>query len=186
MLLNVITVWDLRSFKKPLHMRSDMTTLYPNTNAVFSPDDKYIVTGAGAREKGGHGRLMFLSKSTLEPVKELLVDSTPASCIQIGLFHYFQERGPIDLVISGPNYGRNTTAVFALSSGTLGGALEAAVCGKRAIAVSYAFFDRKDKYLDNDSVFAVKDSLVVKFEPRKGDEKADLELKYDILLAPTE
>ena len=72
----------------------------------------------------------------------VLVDSTPASCIQIGLFHYFKERGPIDLVISGPNYGRNTTAVFALSSGTLGGALEAAVCGMRAIAVSYAFFDR--------------------------------------------
>lgn len=58
------------------------------------------------------------------------------------MFHYFEERGPIDLVVSGPNYGRNTTAVFALSSGTLGGALEAAVCGKRSIALSYAFFDR--------------------------------------------
>jgi catechol 1,2-dioxygenase len=34
-------------------------------------------------------------------------------------------------------------------------------------------------------VFAVKDSLVVKFEERKGDEKAALELKYDILLART-
>jgi len=72
----------------------------------------------------------------------ILVNSTPASCVQIGLFHYFKERGPIDLVISGPNYGRNTTAVFALSSGTIGGALEAAVCGVRAIALSYAFFDR--------------------------------------------
>ena len=72
----------------------------------------------------------------------ILVDSTPASCVQIGLYHYFQERGPVDLVVSGPNYGRNTTAVFALSSGTLGGALEAAVCGKRSIALSYAFFDR--------------------------------------------
>ncbi|KAF2422758.1 acid phosphatase-like protein [Tothia fuscella] len=72
----------------------------------------------------------------------VLVDSTPASCIQIGLHHYFKERPPVDLVISGPNYGRNSTAVFALSSGTLGGALEAAVCGKRAIALSYAFFDR--------------------------------------------
>lgn len=72
----------------------------------------------------------------------ILVNSTPASCIQIGLYHYFKERGPIGLVISGPNYGRNTTAVFALSSGTLGGALEAAVCGVRSIALSYAFFDR--------------------------------------------
>lgn len=44
--------------------------------------------------------------------------------------------------MSGPNYGRNTTAVFALSSGTLGGALEAAVCKKRAVALSYAFFSR--------------------------------------------
>jgi tubulin--tyrosine ligase len=72
----------------------------------------------------------------------ILVDGTPASCVQIGLYHYFQDRGPIDLVVSGPNYGRNSTAVFSLSSGTLGGALEAAVCKKRAIALSYAFFHR--------------------------------------------
>ncbi|OLN85145.1 putative tubulin-tyrosine ligase PBY1-like protein 2 [Colletotrichum chlorophyti] len=72
----------------------------------------------------------------------ILVDGTPASCVQIGLHHFFQERGPIDLVVSGPNYGRNTTAVFALSSGTLGGALEAAVCKRKAIALSYAFFSR--------------------------------------------
>lgn len=72
----------------------------------------------------------------------VLVDGTPASCVQIGLYHYFHDRGPIDLVISGPNYGRNSTAVFSLSSGTLGGALEAAVCRRRAIALSYAFFSR--------------------------------------------
>lgn len=70
------------------------------------------------------------------------MDSTPASCVQIGLFHYFKERGPVDLVVSGPNYGRNTTSVFALSSGTLGGALEAAGVGKRAIALSFAFQSR--------------------------------------------
>ncbi|KAK5711471.1 hypothetical protein LTR17_018407 [Elasticomyces elasticus] len=73
----------------------------------------------------------------------ILVNSTPASCAQLGLSKYFfQTRPAIDLVISGPNYGRNTTAVFALSSGTLGAALEAAVCGARAIALSFAFFDR--------------------------------------------
>jgi 5'/3'-nucleotidase SurE len=62
--------------------------------------------------------------------------------VQIGLYHYFSSRGPIDLVISGPNYGRNSTAVFSLSSGTIGGAMEAAVCGMKSIALSYAFFDR--------------------------------------------
>jgi tubulin--tyrosine ligase len=72
----------------------------------------------------------------------ILVDGTPASCAQIGIHHYFEEKGPIDLVVSGPNYGRNSTALFALSSGTVGGAMEAAVCGKRAISLSYAFHSR--------------------------------------------
>ncbi|KAK4553934.1 hypothetical protein LTR86_009110 [Recurvomyces mirabilis] len=73
----------------------------------------------------------------------VLVNSTPASCAQLGLSQFFfQERAPIDLVISGPNYGRNTTAVFALSSGTLGAALESSVCGYKSIALSFAFFDR--------------------------------------------
>ncbi|KAI0408325.1 survival protein sure-like phosphatase/nucleotidase [Xylaria palmicola] len=70
----------------------------------------------------------------------VLVDGTPASCAQIGLHHVFRERGPIDLVVSGPNFGRNSTALFALSSGTLGAALEAAVCRRRAIALSWAHF----------------------------------------------
>lgn len=43
-------------------------------------------------------------------------------------------------------------------------------------------FDRKDKYLTNDSVFAVKDSLVVDFVERKDDPQAGLELNYDVKL----
>ncbi|RFU26923.1 hypothetical protein B7463_g9430, partial [Scytalidium lignicola] len=46
-------------------------------------------------------------------------------------------------------------------------------------------FDRNDEYLDNDSVFAVKDSLIVDFVPLKGNPKAELELTYDIFLTPT-
>ncbi|TLD25497.1 hypothetical protein PspLS_06131 [Pyricularia sp. CBS 133598] len=72
----------------------------------------------------------------------VLVDGTPASCVQIGLHHMFADRGKVDLVLSGPNYGRNTTALFALSSGTLGGALEGAACRVPSIALSYAFFTR--------------------------------------------
>lgn len=73
----------------------------------------------------------------------VLLDGTPASCTQIGLYHLFNDRGPIDLVVSGPNYGRNTTAIFALSSGTIGAAMEGATMGKRAIALSYAFDSRE-------------------------------------------
>lgn len=72
----------------------------------------------------------------------ILVDGTPATCVQLGLFHFFEDRGPVDLVVSGPNYGRNTTTLFSLSSGTLGGAMEAATFRKKAIALSYAFYSR--------------------------------------------
>ena len=82
----------------------------------------------------------------------VLVPGTPATCVQLGLFHHqtlFPHSPPcsprdFDLVVSGPNHGRNTTAAFALSSGTLGGALEASVCGVRSIALSFAFFTRDE------------------------------------------
>ncbi|KAG6866800.1 hypothetical protein C0991_008736 [Blastosporella zonata] len=74
---DTVKLWDLRAFKKPLASRSDLMTLYPNTNAIFSPDDKYIITGSGASSKGGKGRLMFLEKNSLDVVKTLEVDSTP-------------------------------------------------------------------------------------------------------------
>ncbi|GJE85943.1 transcription factor, putative [Phanerochaete sordida] len=74
---DTVKLWDLRAFKKPLATQSSLTTLYSSTNAIFSPDEKHILTGAGATSKGGKGRLMFLEKNTLEPVKELLVDTTP-------------------------------------------------------------------------------------------------------------
>ncbi|KAB8290039.1 hypothetical protein EYC80_010365 [Monilinia laxa] len=45
-------------------------------------------------------------------------------------------------------------------------------------------FDSKDEYLQNDSVFAVKDSLVVDFVPLKDNPKASLELNYPVVLAP--
>lgn len=73
----ISTVWDLRSFKKPLATRSEVATLYPNTNAIFSPDDKFVLTGAGASAKGGQGALLFMEKDNLEIVKTLAVDATP-------------------------------------------------------------------------------------------------------------
>ena len=45
-------------------------------------------------------------------------------------------------------------------------------------------FDRIDPHLKDDSVFAVKDSLIVDFLPLKGNPKATLELEYNITLAP--
>ena len=45
-------------------------------------------------------------------------------------------------------------------------------------------FPDDDQYLESDTVFAVKDDLVVHFAPKKGDPKATLDLEYNIVLAP--
>ncbi|KAL2162153.1 hypothetical protein VTH06DRAFT_7066 [Thermothelomyces fergusii] len=122
-----------------------------NSNSNSITNNNHNSNDGREQKQGQQGRAQQPSRhgtthtrpSTRPGTEEwILVDGTPASCVQIGLYHFFRDRGPVDLVVSGPNYGRNTTAVFALSSGTLGGALEAAVCRHRAIALSYAFFTR--------------------------------------------
>ncbi|KAF9459924.1 survival protein sure-like phosphatase/nucleotidase [Collybia nuda] len=65
----------------------------------------------------------------------ILLDGTPATCANVGLHNIFP--GQIDLVISGPNLGRNTSAAFSLSSGTIGAALSSSLSKFRSIAISY-------------------------------------------------
>lgn len=45
-------------------------------------------------------------------------------------------------------------------------------------------YPRDDPWLATDTVFAVKDDLVVDFKPLEGDEKAVLDLEYNVNLAP--
>lgn len=57
--------------------------------------------------------------------------------------------------------------------------------------VTTQIFDKNSRYLEDDSVFAVKDQLTVDFTPLKGeksenqerDKKATLELLYDVNMA---
>ncbi|KAF7560223.1 hypothetical protein G7046_g3931 [Stylonectria norvegica] len=50
-------------------------------------------------------------------------------------------------------------------------------------SITTQIFDDESKYLDDDTVFAVKDGLTVNFKPRENDPKADWTLQYDIKLA---
>lgn len=52
--------------------------------------------------------------------------------------------------------------------------------------VTTQIFDKEDPYLENDSVFAVKKSLIVDFKPLEGNLNATLELEYPIVVAPQE
>ncbi|KAI8576333.1 hypothetical protein K450DRAFT_257259 [Umbelopsis ramanniana AG] len=74
----------------------------------------------------------------------VLLSGTPATCVNIGLHHVFKDTD-FDLVIAGPNFGRNSASIYTLASGTIGAALEATLCNKKAIALSFAFYDRDIK-----------------------------------------
>jgi catechol 1,2-dioxygenase len=53
--------------------------------------------------------------------------------------------------------------------------------------ITTQIFDRRSKYLDDDSVFAVKESLIVDFVPIEDEgHQASTEVKYDVLLVPVE
>lgn len=69
-----LAVWDIRSFKKPIFTSPRIPTLYPETNAMFSPDEKLIVTGAAAPKTDsvvGRGALMFLRREGLDVEKKV-------------------------------------------------------------------------------------------------------------------
>ncbi|MEL6980103.1 MAG: 5'/3'-nucleotidase SurE [Pseudomonadota bacterium] len=66
--------------------------------------------------------------------RRFAVRGTPADCVLLALFGFMKEARP-DLVISGVNRGHNI-AEDAVYSGTVGGAIEAALHGVKAVALS--------------------------------------------------
>ncbi|BFZ58736.1 putative tubulin--tyrosine ligase pby1 [Savitreella phatthalungensis] len=83
------------------------------------------------------------SKQDDDPNLWYLLSGTPATCTSIGIHHLCTSRP--DLVLSGPNFGRNTSSLAALSSGTIGAALEGVGAGVRGIAVSYAIWPKQSE-----------------------------------------
>ncbi|THH09195.1 hypothetical protein EW145_g2199 [Phellinidium pouzarii] len=94
------------------------------------------------RDPDGTGEASILSR----PLKDgefaewILLDGTPATCANVALHNLYKDA--IDLVISGPNFGRNSSAAFALSSGTIGAALSSSLSHCRSVAVSYGTIQR--------------------------------------------
>lgn len=39
-------VWDIRSLKSPVKVAENLDNVNPETNVIFSPDERLILTGA--------------------------------------------------------------------------------------------------------------------------------------------
>lgn len=100
---------------------------------VAAPSDQQ--TGAG-RGMPGNGPLLLQPVSLVvdgEPIRAYAIPGTPAQTVMYGVLVLAHR--PVNLVISGINYGENL-GVEITASGTVGAALEAAAMGIPALAIS--------------------------------------------------
>lgn len=113
-------------------------SLYALAGAFSRNHAVTVVAPDGNRSAIGHG-ITLRAPLFVHPadypkgVKAWSISGTPADCVRLGLLNLAP--GPVDLVISGPNRGENTASDL-LYSGTVAAALEAAMMGVKAIALS--------------------------------------------------
>ena len=100
---------------------------------IFAPD--------GERSAAGHSITIKdpirVARVSYGGIAAYAVSGTPTDCARLGL-HFLRDDKP-DCVLSGINKGANRGAAI-LSSGTVGAALEASLCGVPSAAVSLCKF----------------------------------------------
>jgi len=113
-----------------------------------------VITVAPAVEQSAKGH-SFTMSSPLRAVQvsegKFHVDGTPADCVYLGLQHIYPEA---ELVVSGMNYGANLGSDV-YYSGTVAAAREAAIQGRKAIAVS-VLTQKGENDFDKAAQYAVK------------------------------
>lgn len=102
------------------------------TITVVAP--KYHQSGMSMAVSMGFKPIAVKELGSVDGVRWIYLDGTPASCVKYGVDNIFTDFKP-DLVLSGINHGSNA-ATAACYSGTLGAAQEAAVNGIPAVGVS--------------------------------------------------
>jgi 5'-nucleotidase len=135
-----------------------MRILLTNDDGIFAPglmamharlveQHQVDVVAPEAVQSGGSHAITIRSPLTCERVhvsgkfEGTAVHGTPADCVKLAL-HALLPNKP-DLVVSGINAGLNT-GIHVLYSGTVAAAIEAAICGVPAVAVSLKLYRDMD------------------------------------------
>ncbi len=145
-----------------------------------------VVTVAPAFEQSGVGHCisythpMMISK--LGP-RRYAVEGSPADCVLVGVYEVMGGKKP-DLVLSGVNRGNNS-GENVLYSGTVGGAMEAALHGIPAIALSQYMGPKSDKLADPFDAASLHGAAVVrKMLDHAIWDDADYRLFYNVNFPP--
>jgi 5'-nucleotidase len=106
---------------------------------VAGPGGEVWVVAPAFEQSGVAHCVSYIRPMRLEPIgpRRVAVEGSPADCVMAGL-HEIMKDAPPDLVLSGVNRGHNV-AEDILYSGTVGGAMEGALQGLRAIALSQSY-----------------------------------------------
>jgi 5'-nucleotidase len=104
--------------------------------SLAGPDGEVWVVAPAFEQSGVAHSVSYVRPMRLEQLeaRRFAVEGSPADCVLASL-HEIMKHEPPDLVISGVNRGHNV-AEDTLYSGTVGGAMEAALHGVRAVALS--------------------------------------------------
>ncbi|MHA6343971.1 5'/3'-nucleotidase SurE [Roseivivax sp. CAU 1761] len=152
---------------------------------IAGPDGEVWIV-APAFEQSGVGHCISYSRpmmvSELAP-RRFAAEGSPADCVLAGV-HDVLSGQPIDLVLSGVNRGNNA-AENTLYSGTIGGAMEAALQGLPAVALSQFYGPENAQADDPFEAAAVHGAETIRrlldFTPNASD---DYRLFYNVNFPP--
>jgi 5'-nucleotidase len=125
-----------------------LEVLHEIASAIAGPDGE-VWTVAPAFEQSGVGHCISYTHPMMIAKlghRRYAAEGSPADCVLAGLYDVLDGARP-DLVLSGVNRGNNA-AENVLYSGTIGGAMEAALQGIPAIALSQFFGPEMDGLAD--------------------------------------
>lgn len=106
---------------------------------LAGPDGEVWVIAPAFEQSGVSHAISYVRPMRLQKfdTRRFAIEGTPADCVLAGLGEVLKDTPP-DLILSGVNRGHNV-AEDTLYSGTIGAAMEAAMHGHRAIAMSQYF-----------------------------------------------
>lgn len=145
-----------------------------------------VWTVAPAFEQSGVGHCINYVKPTMISqlaARRYAAEGSPADCVLVSI-HDVMKDAPPDLVLSGVNQGNNS-AENTLYSGTIGGAMEAALQGFPAIALSQ-YYGPDNRDLDDPFEAAVAHGadVIRRILAASPTEQADYSLFYNVNFPP--
>jgi WD repeat-containing protein 70 len=72
--------WDVRNSTKPVGEAINLTCFHEEANAIYSPNERFILTGTGVMRNEGTASIKVYDTKTMELVDDI---QTPTSCIKL-------------------------------------------------------------------------------------------------------